>query len=501
MARVDSLLAMLGPQNANELRMGADREPKILAFGAPKRFSMPSTNEETLRDLLGELLSAEREDALKTKGRVDFVYDAPAGRFQVGMAARAGATGFDVTFVKSARPEKREPATAREGAAALHLVEEPQQESPSSARAAPPAPQPDAEEEERERIDATELHALIAHAAALRASDLHLATGEPARMRIDGALVPIDLPEPDLAAILPLTRNERAAVARGESVDRGLETEGGARVRLHVFRTSGGIAAALRLLPRVAPSLASLNLPIPIEALADLRQGLVLVCGATGSGKSTTLAALCQEILRRRSIVLTTLEDPIEYGLTASSSAVLRRREIGRDVRDFASGIRDALREDPDVVLIGELRDADSIANAMTAAETGHLVLASLHSAGVASAVERVVDAFSADRHDQVRAQLADCLRAVVAQRLLPRAKGSGRIPCVEFLRVNHAVAALVREGKNIQLASVMQSGKSEGMITLERCLADRVTAKEIKLDDAKAAANDPSSLAGYLQK
>ena len=328
---------------------------------------------------------------------------------------------------------------------------------------------------------------MIAHAAALRASDLHLAAGETPRARVDGALVPLEIAaDSDLAAILPLTRAELDRVGR---------------VRLHVFRTSRGIAAAVRLLPQVAPTIASLHMPVSLDAFADMRQGLVLVCGATGSGKSTTLAAICQEILRRRSIVLTTLEDPIEYGLTATSSSLMRRREIGRDVPDFASGIRDALREDPDVVLIGELRDAESIANAMTAAETGHLVLASLHSAGVASAVERIVDAFPADRHDQVRGQLSDCLRAVLAQRLLPRARGSGRLPAIELLRVNHAVAALLREGKTAHLATAMQSGKSEGMVTLERCLADRVLAKEIRLEDARAAANDVDSLMTYLPK
>ncbi|MGH7326783.1 MAG: type IV pilus twitching motility protein PilT [Polyangiaceae bacterium] len=497
MARIDSILAMLQSQGANELRVGADREPKIFAFGTPKRFSMPATSEETLRALLGELLSPEREQTLASKGRVDFSYEAPGlGGFQVGMASRAGG-GFDVTFLKSARaqrePAREIPPPRQPASPALHLVEPQAAPHPQSAEPSP---------EDTFRPDASELEAMIAHAAALRASDLHLSAGETPRARVDGALVPLEIAaDSDLAAILPLTRAELDRVNKGESVDRGLEMESGARVRLHVFRTSRGIAAAVRLLPQVAPSISSLHMPVSLDAFADLRQGLVLVCGATGSGKSTTLAAICQEILRRRSIVLTTLEDPIEYGLTATSSSLMRRREIGRDVPDFASGIRDALREDPDVVLIGELRDAESIANAMTAAETGHLVLASLHSAGVASAVERIVDAFSADRQEQVRGQLANCLRAVLAQRLLPRARGSGRLPAIELLRVNHAVAALLREGKTAQLATAMQSGKGEWMIALERCLADRVLAKEIKLEDARAAANDADSLMTFLPK
>jgi twitching motility protein PilT len=227
----------------------------------------------------------------------------------------------------------------------------------------------------------------------------------------------------------------------------------------------------------------------------------VLVCGASGSGKSTTLAALAQEAFRRRSVVLTTLEDPIEYVLVAPDTSVLRRRQIGRDVPDFASGLRDALRQDPDVILIGEMRDPETISLALTAAETGHLVLASLHSRSAASAIERIIDAYPPERASQIRSQLADSLRAVIAQRLLPRARGSGRVVALEVLRANHAVAALIRDGKTAQITSVIQAGRREGMIMLERSLADRVAAGEVRLEDARAAANDPAALAMYQPK
>ena len=273
------------------------------------------------------------------------------------------------------------------------------------------------------------------------------------------------------------------------------------RVRVHVFQSSAGLAAAVRLLPRAAPSLSSLHMPVPLDDLADLTQGLVLVCGATGSGKSTTLAALAQEALRKRSIVLTTLEDPIEYSLSPPETSLIRRRQVGRDVRDFATGLRDALREDPDVLLVGEMRDPETIGLALTAAETGHLVLASLHSRSAASAIERIVDVYPGERQSQIRVQLADSLRAVVVQRLLPRARGEGRIPAIEVLRVTHAVASLIREGKTAQIGSAIQSGRREGMLTLERCLADRVQAGEIRAEDARAVANEPSSLASYLAR
>ncbi|MEO8876903.1 MAG: PilT/PilU family type 4a pilus ATPase [Polyangiaceae bacterium] len=512
MARIDSILAMLKPQGANELRVGTDREPKILAFGTAKRFSMPATNEETLRDLLGELMSPERQQLLAGKGRVDFIYEAPGlGGFQVGMAMRSSKDGFDVTFLKSNRVEKREAPPPPPSAA----VETPQAEIPAApAPEAEPPPMPrtrispqqlqaqmDSDDPDGE-TETTQFEGLVAHAAAIHASDLHLAEGESPRARVDGKLVVLDFPhEIDLIEALPLSAAQRARVAKGDSVDLGLEIKGTGRVRLHVFRTASGFAAAVRLLPQMAPTIASLHMPVSLESLVDLNHGLILICGATGSGKSTTLAALCQEVLKRRSVVLTTLEDPIEYQLTATASSILRRREIGRDVPDFSSGIRDALREDPDVVLIGELRDAETIAHALTAAETGHLVLASLHSSGAASAIERIVDSFPAERHDQVRQQLADSLRAVVAQRLLPRVRGTGRIPAIEVLRGNHNVAALIREGKSPQLATAMQSGKSDGMITLERSLADRVIAKEIRIEDARAVANDLSTLNSLLPK
>jgi twitching motility protein PilT len=283
-------------------------------------------------------------------------------------------------------------------------------------------------------------------------------------------------------------------------VELALDLESGERGRAQIYRTSAGNAATIRFLPRSAPSIASLNMPVPIDDIVDVPHGLVLFCGATGAGKSTTLAALAQEALRRRSIVLVTLEDPIEYVLTSGASSLVRQRQIGRDVTDFPTGLRDGLREDPDVLVVGEMRDPESIALALTAAETGHLVLATMHSGSAGSAIERIVDATPEGRQHQVRTQLADALRVVVAQKLLPRARGAGRLPVVEVLRVNHAAASLIREGKTAQISTVLQSGRSEGMIGLERCLADRVLAGDVKKEHARAAANDAGALAQYLK-
>ncbi len=406
------------------------------------------------------------------------------GAFQVKIAARAEGGGFDAVFLRGGT--RAAPPAAAAAAAPVAAV----------AVAAPAPTRPSLLES-----PSGALARLVSSAGALGASDLHLVQGKPPIARVHGRLRQMSDEPVDLAEVLPPDHARESPHEPTAAVDAAIDFGAAGRVRLHVFRSSEGLAAAVRLLPAAAPSLASLRMPVPLEDLVDLPHGLVLVCGATGSGKSTTLAALAQEALYRRSIVLLTLEDPIEHALSASDTSIVRRREVGRDVADFARGLRDALREDPDVILLGEMRDPETIALALTAAETGHLVLSSLHSGSAASAIERIVDAYPPARQGQIRVQLADSLRAVVAQRLLPRARGEGRVVAIEVLRATHAVASLVREGKTAQIATAIQSGKREGMLSLERCLADRVQSGEVRADDARAAANDPASLAMYLAK
>jgi twitching motility protein PilT len=341
---------------------------------------------------------------------------------------------------------------------------------------------------------------LVRHAASLGASDLHLAEGEPSRVRVDGKLSQLSAATiSELPKLLGLEGNTHTQLMQTGGVDLALELPKVGRLRVHVYRTDSGYAAALRLLPRAAPSLSELNMPVAIDDVVDLPHGLVLVCGSAGAGKSTTLAALAQELLRRRSVVMVTLEDPIEYTLTPSAHSLVRRRQIGRDVRDFPAALRDALRADPEVLLLGEMRDPESISLALTAAETGHLVLSSLHSGSVMSALERIIDAYPTAHKGQIRTQLADALRVVIVQRLLPRANGTGRIPAIEVLRVTRAVASLIRDGKTEQLPTVLQSSKRDGMLALERCLADLVLAGEVTLEAAIVAANDPDTLATFL--
>jgi twitching motility protein PilT len=506
MARIDSLLSIVLDQGANELRIGTNREPKMLAYGAAKRLNIPAMGDDMVRELMGEILSAEREANLRAKGRLETPYASDKlGAFQVTMTVRPD--GIDAVFMRSgggagrstspSSPAKSPGNDAPAGPQAASFDAPPS----SHARAAPQLPEVSAAR--RGSASPSELLVrLLARASALGASDLHLAEGESPAARVGGELRLFDdEPPASIHDAFVWEGGAEAYLSRGGSLDGAADVPELGRVRLHIYATSTGAAASIRLLPKGAPSLSALGMPLPLDDLALLPNGLVLLCGATGSGKSTTLAAIAQEALRLRSILLVTLEDPIEYTLTSSERSLVRRRWIGHHAPDFASGLRDALREDPDVILVGEMRDPETIGLALTAAETGHLVLASIHSRGAASALERIVDSYAPERQRQVRVQLAEAMRAIVAQRLLPRAKGSGRIPAVEILRGTRAVASLIRDGKTEQMATAIQSGRQAGMISLERCLANMVQSGDIRAEDARAVANDPDSFATYLGK
>ncbi|APR83407.1 Twitching motility protein PilT [Minicystis rosea] len=529
MARVDSILTLVDRQGANELRLGSDREPQMFASGAPKRLTMPKTSTDTLRELLGELLPPDRERLIAQQGQVQFLYESPSlGPFRVTFTRRgpAGAAlELDVTFVRgrgagAPPPAPTAPAARPAPEAAPRLVDlaprvADQAPPPAVARAseggAPPAivgaqtiGAPTISST-RPALDAAtpELAALLGRAASMRASDVHLVDGEAPIVRVDGRLRA--LPGEGPVAIGRLLGARLAAeveqrVGAGASADLGIGVEGVGRFRVNVFQTSAGLSAAIRVLRGAPPALAELGLPMSLDDLVDLPHGLVLVCGATGCGKSTTLAALAHDALERRPGMVITLEDPIEYVLgRPGARGAVRQRQVGRDVKDFATGLRDALREDPDIIIIGEMRDPETISLALTAAETGHLVLASLHSRSAVSAVERIVDTYPPARQAQIRVQLADALRVVVAQRLLPRTGGEGRVLALEVLRGTHAVQNAIREAKTGNVQSAIQAGKKEGMLPLERCLADLVTKRQVTLEDARAAANDPTVLTSYL--
>ncbi|QJC50211.1 PilT/PilU family type 4a pilus ATPase [Paenibacillus albicereus] len=335
------------------------------------------------------------------------------------------------------------------------------------------------------------LRELLREARERGASDLHLASGAPPLLRIDGMLTPAEAQAAPLgreqaqALLLPLLgeRLERFD-AEGEA-DLACE-EDGCRYRLNVFRRLGGLGLAARVLPSATPTLEELGLSRVLVDWAQRRQGLLLVTGPTGSGKSSTLAALVGHLNRTRSQHIVTLEDPIEH-VYEQGLSLIDQREVGRDTASFASGLRAALRQTPDVILVGEMRDAETMAAALTAAETGHLVLSTLHTADAPQAVDRIVDAFGADRQGQIRSQLASLLIGVHAQRLVRRAGGRGRVCAAEILVNTPAVANLIRSEKVHQLRGVMQTGRQQGMATLESSVQELLRQGAADPADARA--------------
>lgn len=326
-----------------------------------------------------------------------------------------------------------------------------------------------------------------------RASDLHLRVASPPVLRIDGTLVPMDLPpfEPaDLQSLIEsiLTDEQREVFRREHELDFGYSVPGVSRFRVNVFMQRGAMGTAIRAIPMKVPTIQELGLPDGIERLGDLPRGLVLVTGPTGSGKSTTLAALINYINHHRSCHIVTVEDPIEY-LHRDVKCIIDQREVGADTHSFGHALRHVLRQDPDVILIGEMRDLETIATAITSAETGHLVFATLHTQSAAQAVERIVDVFPPYQQNQVRMQLSLSLEGVLSQSLLPRADGRGRVAALEVLMMTPAVRNLIREGKTFQLPTTIQSGAKDGMQTLDQALRRLVERGLVTYEEAAAHA------------
>jgi len=320
---------------------------------------------------------------------------------------------------------------------------------------------------------ADDLTALLAEVVRLGASDLHLSAGEPPWVRVDGRLRRLGaepLPPQRVRELLDALPGGRRA-RPGGAADFAIELPELGRFRVNVYDHERGAAAALRRVPAEPPALGSLCLPSVVADLCERERGLVLVTGPTGSGKSTTLAAMVDAINHSRDGHVLTLEDPIEF-VHASRRCLVTQREVGRHAGSFSEALRSALREDPDVILVGEMRDLETIALTLTAAETGHLVLGTLHSRSAAKTIDRIVDVFPADQQRHVRAMLAESLEGVLAQTLVPR-RGGGRVAAVEVLIGTPAVRNLIREGKAHQLPSVMQTSQRSGMQTLAQAIAE----------------------------
>ncbi|HJT89910.1 MAG TPA: PilT/PilU family type 4a pilus ATPase [Bryobacteraceae bacterium] len=347
------------------------------------------------------------------------------------------------------------------------------------------------------------LERLLDAAARRNASDVLLIAGVPAVLRIHGALAPLAGPqlEPEdiRGLVAPLLEpGQMEELQKRKTVDFGFVREGLGRFRVNLHHQRGTLAASIRLLPARIPSLESLHLPLSLAKLAERRQGLVLVTGPTGCGKTSTQAALIDIVNTRRAAHVVTIEDPVEYQ-HANRSSVVEQIEVGRDTPDFAGTLRSIMRQTPDVILVGEMRDSETIATVLTGAETGHLVLSTLHTNDAIQAVSRILDSFPAANQPQIRQQLSLALLAVIAQQLVPGMDGAARWPAVEVMIATDAVRALIRKGDDHQLRSQISVGRAEGMMTMEQSLAELVRGGRITRDTAFAHCFRTEDLQRYL--
>jgi twitching motility protein PilT len=334
-------------------------------------------------------------------------------------------------------------------------------------------------------------------------SDVHLAVGVPPMLRMNGDLLPIkfrDLRPGELEGYIAeiLTNSQNEHFARGNDLDFSYVSAEGGRFRVNVYRKDTGVGATFRTIPSTVPTLESLSLPPIVTKLCDFHQGMVLVTGSTGTGKSTTLAAMINHLNETRKLNIISLEDPIEFVHPSKQSQVIQR-ELGTHIPTFAEGVRAAMREDPDVILVGELRDAETISMAMTAAETGHLVLGTLHTTGAVKTIDRIIDALPVEEREQTKSFLAQSLLAVVTQVLVKSGDGHGRRAICEILMMTKAIAKLIQTEQTHQVPSQLQMGRDLGMQLLDQALLAAINARSIDPDDAYAYASDKRAFQRFV--
>jgi twitching motility protein PilT len=348
------------------------------------------------------------------------------------------------------------------------------------------------------------LHQLLKAMVEKGASDLHLTTGSPPQLRVDGRLTPLRMDplspqDTKQACYSILTDAQKHRFEANNELDLSFGVKGLARFRANIFVQRGAVAGAFRTIPYKILTFEELGLPSVIEKLAEKPRGLILVTGPTGSGKSTTLASIINKINTDHNHHIITIEDPIEY-LHPHKNCVVNQREVGADTQSFKAALRYILRQDPDVVLVGEMRDLETIEAALTVSETGHLCLATLHTNSCVQTINRVIDVFPAHQQSQIRTQLSFVLEGVVSQTLLPKATGGGRVIALEVMVPNPAIRNLIREDKIHQIYSQMQIGQDKfGMQTLNQSLADLYQRRLITLEDATARSSDPDELANMI--
>jgi len=470
----------------------ASGHPVTLVIGTERRPVGPVLELARVEAIVRETFSAEERATFVNAGRVERT-QAVAGGAKVKIVARAAHGGMQVMVTFVGKPTPPGPLSL-EGAP---VIETTKVESKSESRVPAAAVVVDSRPPGDNAIDP-----LFRDLVKRGGSDLYVCTGKKALIRKDGDLMPIGdkvLSDAEVKRlVLPIAPADlRAAFDKTNDIDFAYELPGLARFRANLFRDRQGVGGIFRQIPAEVISSEKLGLPKAVLELCMLNKGLVLVTGPTGSGKSTTLAAMIDYINRTRSCHIITIEDPIEF-VHPDKRCVINQREVGSHTEGFRRALRAALREDPDIVLVGEMRDLETVAIAIETAETGHLVFGTLHTNTAASTVDRIIDQFPAEQQQQIRTMLGEALKGVISQTLCKK-KGGGRVAALEILLVPPAVSNLIREAKTHQLPSVMQTGKQAGMMTLNDALCDLVEKGQVAADEAYGKAVDKSDMKARL--
>lgn len=558
MSNLVPLLLILEKENADELRIAADEPPRVVTNGETRVVGSQSMNDRLIRSAVSDLLSQEELDDLPTQRprtvryeHGDTLYVIEVSRSGKGIAlairpakkkdaktpepkpagARVNIPTAETKEVPKPRKSKQMRAPSRPVPAAapaeIELAVERVHGSPKPlpadlvaaaaldlqytarptikhAKVETPAPKPEAAPVFVKHTGPKAIDELLRKMLEARASDLHLSAGNHPVIRVDGEIRFLtDRPKMSSADVEGLVRpmmTEKASNAFAElrDADFAYELAGAARFRVNVFQDRKGFGTVVRQIPMEILSAEKLGLPKACLDLCALSKGLVLVTGPTGSGKSTTLAAMIDHINRTRSDHIITIEDPVEF-VHPNQKCLVNQREVGDDTKTFKNALRAALREDPDIVLVGELRDLETIAIAIETAETGHLVFGTLHTTTAVSTVDRLIDQFPADRQSQIRVMLSESLKGVIAQ-VLCKKIGGGRSAALEILLGTTAVAAMIRDGKTFQMASVMQTSKNVGMMTMNESLFGLVQRKQVDPKEAWMKAVDKASFLSMLK-
>jgi len=491
MPQLDRFLAALVSHRASALMLVTGAPAQLDMQGTPRAITKAPLTEPQLLALLQELAPGNSRMALDSGAPVSFGYTSEDGSFNIQVAERKGGLRAVVRVAGADAPPvspepAAEPAAPREaaahGAAAVSSLGR-------------PGASPD-----RDRIEGM-LRTMIERGS----SDLHLRVGEPPIVRVDGEMVrlpdtqPLGEGELELLVKSIMPARNRDEFDSANDTDFAHDMPGTGRFRCNVLREHKGSAAVFRVIPAKVVSVEQLGISDEVQKLCYLTRGLVLVTGPTGSGKSTTLCSLIDLINRKRSEHVITIEDPIEF-VHENKQCIITQRQVGVHTGSFKTALRAALREDPDIVLVGELRDLETVSIAIETAETGHLVFATLHTTSAAGTVDRLIDQFPPDRQEQVRAMLSESLRGVISQTLCKKV-GGGRVAAREVLLTIPSVANLIREGKTFQIPSVIQTSKKIGMVTLNDALIDLVDAGQVEAKEAYMKANDKTGFANMLRQ